>query len=273
MNYSLENIFLANSMWNPQRILIYGPQGLGKSTFATTFPCPILVRAEDGACALPVPTLPILKSFDDLSAIIDMLHQPGHGFETLIIDTVDWLEPLVWAHLLKERDENDKGVAVTSIEDYGFGKGYAFADEWWRYLLGGFDSLRDQMRMNIVLIAHSEIKQYSPPESEPYDRYQIKIHRRAAELLTEWADMVLFCQHQTKIKKDDLGFKRTASRGTGSGDRMIFTDERPAFRAKNRWSLPPEIFIGQDKTWSAFHKALNKATDGQYPLKHEKVEQ
>ncbi|MCP3942593.1 MAG: ATP-binding protein [Desulfobacteraceae bacterium] len=266
MTFELGNIRSANEEWKAQKILLYGPQGLGKTVFGSTFEAPILVRTEDGACAIDVPTFPMLVSlFTDMEAAINALHGE-HPYKTMVVDSLDWLEPIIWAKQVQERPLTDKGIEVTNIEDYGFGKGYAMVDEWWRYLMGGFDSLRLTKGMNIVLIAHSEIKTHSPPESDPYDRYQIKLHKRAAGLWQEWADMVLFANYKTIVKKTSTGFNKDVKRGTGSGERVIYTEERPAYRAKNRWGLPSEIYIGQDKTWAGFHQALSLATDGRYQL-------
>jgi hypothetical protein len=118
--------------------------------------------------------------------------------------------------------------------------------------------------MNIVVIAHAEIKRFDPPDMEPYDRYQIKLHRHASALWQEWATMVLFCNYKTRTDKTDVGFKKEVVRGIGKGERVVLTEQRPAYLAKNHWGLPPEIYIGQDKTWAAFHEALMESTEGRY---------
>ena len=266
MSFDLTNVISSNAVWRPQKILVYSVQGLGKTTFGSTFESPILIRTEDGAGALDVATFPeIVKNFEDMASAIDAL-RGEHPYKTLVIDSLDWLEPIVWAQQIKAMPETDKGNKVKNIEDYGWGKGFTMALDWWRYLMVGLDSLRIDWGMTIVLIAHSEVKRYDSPETEPYDRYQIKLHRGAFSLWQEWADMVFFCNYITKIEATDVGFKKEVKRGRGSGERVMFTEQRPAFLAKNRWGLPPEIYIGQDKTWSAFHTALHKATDGRYLL-------
>jgi hypothetical protein len=270
--FDLNTIHSATAEWKPQKIVLYGPQGLGKTTFGATFPAPILARTEDGAGNVNIQTFPLIKTFEDMEAVINALHG-DHKFQTLFIDSLDWLEPMVWNKLIRERPTTDKGMEVKNIEDYGYGKGYQMVDGWWRYLMGGFDSLRINKGMNIVISAHSEVKQHTPPEADPYDRYQIKVHKRASEIWQEWADMVLFCNYKTRIVKADAGFNREVRRGTGTGERVIFTEERPAYRAKNRWGLPAEIIIGQDKSWSGFHRALNEATGGRYKYETETPKQ
>lgn len=259
MNFDLMNIIPANQTWKPQKVLLYGPQGLGKTTFGATFESPILIRTEDGAGAIDVPTFPeMVTDFDQIEAIVNSLHGE-HPYKTLLVDSLDWLEPIVHNKTCQVHNQN-------TIESFGYGKGYAEADAFWRYLMGMFDSLRLNKGMNIVLIAHSEVKNYSAPDTEPYDRYQIKLHKRAFALWQEWVDMVLFCRYRTIIERTETGFNQEKTRGTGSGERLIHTEERPAYLAKNRWALPPEIYIGQDKTWGGFHKALNEATNGRYEI-------
>jgi hypothetical protein len=264
--FDLENAVMADEKWNPQKIIISGIQGLGKGTFGATFRDPFLIRTEDGAGALKIKTFPkIIESFEDMEAAIEALHVK-HDYKTLVVDSLDWLEPSIWKKQIEFEPESEKGNEIKDIEDYGFGKGYTKVLQWWRYLMSGFDSLRFNKGMNIVLIAHTEIKKFEPPDTEPYDRYQIKLHKHAAALWQEWADIVLFCSYKTRIQKTDMGFNKTSNRGTGSGERMVYTEQRPAYLAKNRWGLPPEIYIGQDKAWAAFHEALAECTAGRYQI-------
>lgn len=258
MSFDLSSITSAAAEWKAQKILLYGVQGLGKTVFGSTFETPILIRTEDGAGAVDVPAFPLAATHADIVAIINTLHGE-HNFKTVVLDSLDWLEPLVWA-------ETCRTAGHKHIEDFGYGKGYLAADEQWRFIMGGLDSLRLNRGMTLVLIAHAEIKTFQSPEVDPFDRYQIKMHKRAFALWQEWADMVLFANYKTRIEKAEAGFNKEVKRGAGTGERVIYTEERPAYLAKNRWGLPPEIYIGQDKTWCAFHKALNKATSGRYEV-------
>lgn len=271
MTLSLDKTIQTDQTWDPQRILLYSVQGLGKNTFASTFENPFLLSFEDGSGNTKMSTFmegnkpKVLTDFSQVVEAINALHGE-HDYKTLVIDTLDWLEPIVWAKQIKECPLSEKGKEVKSIEDYGWGKGYLMALDWWRWLMGGFNSLRFRKGMTIVLLAHCEIKRYDSPETEPYDRYQIKLNKHAFALWQEWADMVLFANYKTKIEKTDVGFNKEVKRGKGSGERMLYTEERPAFLAKNRWGLEPEIYIGTDKTWSAFHQELSVATGGRYKI-------
>jgi len=265
--FDLNSVTSSSADFTAQKILVYGPPGLGKTTFGCTFDAPILARVEDGAAALDVPTFPkLVATYAELCEVINTLHGE-HQFKTLVLDSLDWLEPIIWAETCRRLTEST-GHQVTSIEQPGYGKGYVEADKVWREIIGGFDSLRLTRGMNLVMIAHAEQKRVEPPDSEPYDRYQIKLHKRAWAIWQEWVDMLLFCSYERRIIKTKDGGKagQDKHRAEGSGGRVIYTDERPAFLAKNRWSLPHKIHVGQDKTWSGFHQALHEATRGRYQL-------
>jgi hypothetical protein len=251
----LEQVRKSNSVVNPLKIVIYGVGGIGKTTFGATFPGAILLPIEDGASAIEMNTLPLATSYQAIIDAITALHGE-HQYKTLVVDSLDWAEKLVW-------DETCRVNEKTSIEAFGYGKGYLEAEKYWRVLMGGFDSLRANKKMDILLLAHSEVKKVEPPDSDAFDRYQLRLHKRAFGLWTEYADLVLFLTYKISIRKEDKGFGSDRVRATGSGDRVIHTSERPAWDAKSRWPLPDEIFIGRDKTFAAFHKALESATKGE----------
>ena len=115
--------------------------------------------------------------------------------------------------------------------------------------------------MHIVCIAHAVPVTFDPPDADPYQKYNIKLHKRAAALWTEWAEMLLFLNYKAKVISGENGGKGKA---IGKGERVIYTQERPAYLAKSRWPLPESITIGHDKTWQAFHDALNEASEGEY---------
>jgi hypothetical protein len=253
----LDKIHKANSFVPPQKIVVIGVQGIGKTTFGATFQDPVLLRTEDGAHAIDVNTFPDLAtSYQAIIDAITALHG-DHPYKTLVVDSLDWLEPLIWEITCQANEK-------PSIESFGYGKGYTEADKYWRIIMGGFDSLRANKGMHIVLLSHSEIKTITPPDSDMYDRYQMRLQKRALGLWSEWSDIVAFLTYKIAIKKEDKGFGSDRTRATGTGDRVIYTTERPAWNAKNRWGLPDEIFIGKDVGYGAFHAALETATKGGY---------
>lgn len=252
--FSLESI-VSSKKFPPQKVVIYGVPGIGKTSFAATWPDPILLRTEDGAGALDVPTFPqVAGSLEDLRNALNALIRGKHSFKTLILDSLDWTEPLVWAEICREN-------GVGNIEDFAFGKGYVKVDDKWKAILTGLDMLRERRGMHVVCTAHAVPVTFDPPDSPSYQRYTIKLHKRAAALWTEWSEMMLFLNYKLAVTDGKNG---SNGKATGRGERVIHTEERPAYIAKNRWSLPECIHIGHDRTWQAFHDALSEASEGAY---------
>lgn len=223
-----------NTTPKPPRILLYGPHGVGKTTFGAEAPNPIFIQTEDGLGQIDMPSFGLLKSFDEIMQAITSLYEEDHPYQSVVIDSVDWMEPLVWAQVCK-----DNGWA--NIEQPGFGKGYIAALDTWRMLFDGLNALRDDKGMAIILIAHADVKRFDSPETEPYDRYQIKLHARASAIVQEHVDCVFFANYRVSTVKTDAGFNKKVVRGVGGGERLLYTTERPAFLAKNRYSMPDSL--------------------------------
>lgn len=240
----------------PPRMVVYGTHGVGKTSFAAGAPSPILLPFEDGEGLIDIPRFDLITSYDGLMEAIGTLVGEDHEFQTAIIDTADWMEPVIQAQTCAV---NKWG----SIEDPGFGKGYLACDDQWREVLSGFDALR-QKGMQVIVLAHSEVKNFADPTSDNYDRHQIKLQKRAWGIVQEWADIVGFLNFKTVVEKSDAGFNKKVAKGKGFGERVLYLEERPAYYAKNRYRLPPEISMPQDDPsgmYSAFSAALNQAVD------------
>lgn len=231
----------------PPRFVVYGEHGIGKTTFAASAASPIVIRTEDGLAAMRVPTFPIARSYGDVLAALGALYSQPHGYATVVLDSLDWLEPLVWARTCLEHGKQ-------AIEDFGYGKGYQYADEFWLEILNGLDALR-QRGMTIVLIAHAEIRRFDAPDTDPYDRWGIKLHRRAAGLVEEWADIVGFARYEVNTTSKDVGFNKKVTRGIATGSRLLSVENRPAFRAKNRYQLPADLPL----SWQSVMQAIAPA--------------
>ena len=217
----------------PPRVVVYGAHGIGKTTFGVSAPNPIALRTEDGLAALAVPTFPLITEYAELMQALTTLYIETHDFQSLVLDSLDWLEPIVWQETARRHNES-------SIESFGYGKGYIAAAEVWAEVLEALNALRLK-GMTIICLAHAEIKRFDAPDSEPYDRYQIKLHKRAADLIQEWADVVGFAHYEVFTESTDVGFNKKVTRGTGGTARKLAVEERPAYNAKNRFQLPAEL--------------------------------
>ena len=181
MSFTLQSVVSSKTLYAPQRFLLYGVQGIGKTLCASTFASPIILRTEDGTSAIDVPTFPDLaRTYEDVTQAISALHGE-HPYRTLVIDSLDWMEPLIWDHVCQKHVDSH-GKPIASIEAIGYGKGYIEADAYWRYIQSGLDSLRLKKGMQIVCIAHAEVKTFCPPDGDQYDRYQPKLQKRAFAL-------------------------------------------------------------------------------------------
>lgn len=241
MAFDLKSIRKSEGIKSP-RLLVYGPHGLGKTTFAAGASNPIFILTEDGLGSLEVEHFPLATTFADVIDAIGSLYTDEHTFQTVVLDSADWLDNLIWT------DINAKFEA----KELAYGKGAVIAADYWRQVLDGLNALRNDKAMAVILIAHSQIKRFDSPETEPYDRYMPKLQDRSSALVQEWCDGVFFVNQKTIVKKEDVGFNKEVRRGITTGERLLYTTEKPSHLAKNRFALPDTIGL----SWSAFIDAL-----------------
>jgi hypothetical protein len=219
----------------PQRVLVYGPEGIGKSTLASLAPDPIFVDVEDGTGQLEAKRLPVPRDWGEMLAEIAYLADNELGASTIVVDTVDAAERLCAEHVCRKNGK-------PSIESWGYGKGYVILREEFEHLLQDLDRARAH-GYNVVLVAHSCMRKFErPDESGAYDRFELKLNQKhTAPLVKEWADAVLFCDYETFVTQDENG-KAKAS----GGRRVVHCDHSPVWDAKNRWGLPSTVGIDAD---------------------------
>lgn len=213
---------------SPDRILLYGPEGCGKTTFGANAPKAIFLPSEDGTNHVDCARFPAPQRWADVLDAIEELRVGKHDYETFAVDTLDWIEPLLWAYICK-RDSQD------SIEGYGYGKGYTAALDEWTVFISALERLRRERGMRIVLLAHSQIRPFKNPEGEDYDRYELKLNTKAAGKIKEWCDSVLFARFEELAHKDG---KTKRVRGISTGARHMHTLRTAAYDAKSRYAIP-----------------------------------
>lgn len=232
--------------------IIYGGPKVGKSTFAAQAPGVVFIQTEEGLDDLDVVRFPMAKNFDDVIAAVETLASESHDFQNVALDSLDWTEPLVWQKVASSAE-------VASIEEVGggWGKGYIEALKLWKDLLDGLDYLRNEKGMGVIIIAHAEVRRMTPPDGEPYDYSDLKIHKRATGIVQEWADIIGYASPRVATRKDDLGFKKTRTRAFKMGEeRTLFLGQNPAYVSGNRYGMPNEIPLD----WEAFAQYLPGAT-------------
>lgn len=231
----------------PHLLLLYGPDGIGKSTFGAGAPSPVFLGPEKGTMNLDVARFPSPNSWSDVIQAVDELGSSNHDFKTLVVDTLDWLEPLVYEKVCKD-------YSVNSIEKAagGYGKGYREAFNHMVDFRERLSFLRENKGMNIILLAHSKVTTFEDPATEQgYNRYELKLQDANSvsirSMWREYVDAVLFCNFQTFSKGEGK-----QARGISTRERKIWTERDAAFDAKNRFGLPFEMNLD----WNEYNSAV-----------------
>jgi hypothetical protein len=210
-----------------QKIVIYGPEGVGKSTLAAALPSPVFIDTEGSTAQLDVARVDV-GDWRSLTGALAEIHRMSE-FETVIVDTIDWAERMATTDLLHR-------TGKASIEDFGYGKGWVQVAEEMAKLLGNLDQLVRGGK-HVVLLAHSKVVRFAAPDLQgEHDRYELKLSKQSSPLVKEWADAILFLNFKTRVVEVD-GKKR----GVGGKERVIHTAHTAAYDAKNRHGLADQV--------------------------------
>ena len=243
MAFNLASISKTRRLRAP-KIVIAGPGKIGKTTFAASAPNAVGILTEDGADAVDASAFPLASSLQEVYQAIGTLLKEQHDFNTVFIDSLDWMEPLVHAHVCEQNK-------WASIEAPGYGKGYLAAADEWRTLLNGLEELRQRRNMAVILIAHDKIKRFESPLHDGYDQYVLKLHDRAAGLVQEWADVIGWANYRVVTTQTDAGYGNKETKARTTGDRILHVEPHPAHMGGNRFGLK-----NMPLSWEAFAAAL-----------------
>jgi AAA domain/Protein of unknown function (DUF669) len=217
------------------RILIHGAEGVGKTTIASKFPTPIFLQTEDGCpSGLEIDSFGLIDNFADLRSAIGALASEQHHYQTVVIDSLDATEELIW-------HDTCRSQGWSSIESPGYGKGYVIVGSWWIDILKGLDFLRRRIGMSVLLLAHSAIETINDPRAASYTSYQLRLHKRARGLVQDWCDAIGFLAPDLHVQSEEVGFGKKRNRADGGSQRWLHFEARPSFVAKNRYDLPAKM--------------------------------
>lgn len=239
----------------PPRIVIHGGEKVGKSSFSSQAPRPLFLPTEEGlkglnATAAVEDGKARLETWGEFDAALTYAENNLATFDSLVIDSGDWLEMLIHANIMATYNKPSMAEAAG-----GYGKAYLEALEYWHNVLMRLDRINKQGKY-IIIICHSKSYLFNDPNLEPYDLWTIKLHSPkngggSLELLKEWADCIMFAQIETYVsetattKGSDTNKKH---RATSTGKRLLQLDNSKAFLAGNRYGMTGSC----DLTWEAF---------------------
>lgn len=214
-----------------QKVVLYGPEGIGKSTFASRFPEPVFIDTEGSTRHLDVARLPKPSSWTMLLEEVKYIRDNPGSCKTLVLDTMDWAEALCTQHVCDTAQK--KGV-----EDFGYGKGYVYVAEEFGRLLNLLDEVIDR-GVNVLGTAHAKMRKFEQPEETgAYDRWEMKMSKNVAPLVKEWSDALLFANYKILTVRSGEDKRTVKAQG---GRRTMYTAHHPCWDAKNRWGLPEEV--------------------------------
>ncbi len=235
----------------PQKIMIYGVEGIGKSTLASQVQDTLFIDIEGRLDHIDCHRGPQVKSYDQLN---DHLRWAlGQSYKAIAIDTFDAMERLIWEKVCAE-------ASVESIEKIGYAKGYQFALAYWIKIVKALEIVQQKTNAHIVLVGHHAIKRFDDPAGDSFDFYTPKLHKDAMSLLKEWVNYIFFVRYKILTKAAGDGFN-TKKKALQSNDRVILTRPRPTHVAKSSsLQLPEEIAFNLKFDWNKFFTLINGET-------------
>lgn len=217
-----------------QKIVVYGSEGVGKTTFAAQFPNPLFIDTEAGTQHYDVARVdPAPQSWTALLQTVRDV-KTERPCSTLVLDTADWAESIAMAHVCAEHK-------WASIETPGYGAGYTALREEFGKLLNLLSDVTET-GINVVVTAHAAMRKFDQPdEAASYDRWELKLQKKVAPLLKEWADAVLFADYKTVVETVAAGMGQVKGKARGGSKRIMHTQHHACWDAKNRWGLADEL--------------------------------
>lgn len=218
-----------------KKVVVYGPEGIGKSTFAARFPDPVFIDTEGSTRDMDVARTPAPTSWAMMMDQVEYIRTHPGLCRTLVVDTIDWAEQMCVKHICDLHQKR-------GIEDFGYGNGYVYTKEEFGRFLNKLSEVINA-GINVVLTAHAQMRKFEQPdEMGAYDRWELKLGKKTTSqtspLVKEWSDLLLFANYKTySVAVDDKGKKRKAQ----GGSRVMYTSHHPCWDAKNRYGLPDEM--------------------------------
>jgi hypothetical protein len=244
----------------PFRLLIHGIEGSGKSTFASKAPDPVFVQTEDGLTQIDVPKFPLAESFDSVIDNLNVLLNEEHNYQTVVIDSIDWLEKLATQKVCAD-------INTTTLAEVDYGRGFALLIPLFESVINLLNRIRRLRKMNVVLIAHTKLDKIADPSGASYDQYAPRLDKRINGIIKEWVDVIGFATYTVAKTEQDEGFNRTrttvmAVKNKDGSDRILYLESNPAIVAKSRYAMPDKMPLDGKafftKLWNIIYPSQTK---------------
>lgn len=253
---SLESI-TTGIIHRPLRISLYGVDGVGKTTFAANAPSPIFIATEDGTHHVNVGRFPQPEHWLDIvgeNGAMARLGTGNHNYQTVVIDSMDWAEELCDEYIVEHYNKTTS-PAIQTVTEIPFGKWKALKMKTFSVLFDQLGWLVRERNMHVICISHTDIRRFTDPERDAFERYEIKMYPPLAAKLREWCDYVLFANYDTVLREVGEGFNKRAV-GSSHGKHLVFSRRRAAFDAKARFNIPERMEFDWNVFWAAHQHAL-----------------
>jgi len=238
-----------------KKVVIYGAEGIGKSTLASKFPNPVFIDTEGSTKALDVARFEDSSTWEKIRQNVAAIVHGNYDYKTIVIDTADWAERRCIEYTCAKNNQK-------SIESFGYGKGYTYLKEDFQQLLNDCDEAIAR-GINVVFVAHAVMRKFEQPDERgAYDRWELKLEKKDAPLLKEWCDLLLFCNYKTIV----------VDKKAHGGKRVMYTAHHPCWDAKNRYGLPEELPMDYEGIKHLFIDSPTDRTEPTPPSKSVPVE-
>jgi hypothetical protein len=238
--------------WTPRFVLLHAAHGWGKSTWASEWPTPIVVQTEEGSDDIGCDRLPVCKTSGEFGITFTWLLENCDDYETIVIDSADWLEKLFEKKIVDEINS----PKVKCLDDIEYGKGPAKLVPSWSKVIELCNKFREKGK-HVVLLAHTDKLKEQPPGSATFEKYYPDLHKQSRMLLAEACTEVLFGSREIFVRQEDLGFNKTRNIAMDGGAiRIVQTQDSPVAEAKNRLDMPEKMVWAKGEGFLEFSKHL-----------------
>lgn len=249
----------------PDLMVIFGVEGVGKTTFASTAPNPLFADLEGGSKRVETKRVTDFQTIQEFWEFLSWFYETDHGYQTLVIDSLSEFERFAFAETCAQ-----DGVANIEQVGGGYMKGYVIALKQWELLRQAIKRIQTKKQTNVIMIGHADVKTFQDPTTNSaYDRYQLKLDKRSAAFLREWVDFIGFANYLVTTKGNEKAAKQKAY---GGERRVMYTERRPAWDAKNRLGLPLMLDFEIGSAYQTYAAAAHADPETKLKLAHAAIE-